>query len=147
MSSFSPATYTAVRIDNRVYQPNFVRWRHRFRGPRESLKVNQEIGQYRYDLNKSLKRLDDLDAALETMSDLFVNGGSVEGVTFTEDGETEAVVIAGFEDLSGRLAHARDRIRVMERDGFEYLVPYPADAPFAGYPLPYPSEYLNPGDE
>lgn len=55
-------------------QPSFVRYRHRFRGQRESFKVNSDIHAMRYDLFHLYEKFDrlntDLDTGLDYLLDL-----------------------------------------------------------------------------
>lgn len=101
-----------------VYQPNLTRWRHRYKGVRESLKVNQEIGQYYYDIKNCDKRLDDLEDELDAYADLLINGGTVEDVQFNWlDDATPSVadlVIPGFDSLAGAIEGLRNRVRKLE---------------------------------
>lgn len=101
-----------------VYQPTSVRWRHRYKGVRESLKVNQEIGQYYYDIKNADYKLDNIDDQFEEDSDLLLNGGYLDGVQFNflEDSTPtdEPVYLLGFEGMIGRVEQLRNRIRSLE---------------------------------
>lgn len=98
----------------RIYQPNFVRWRHRYKGVRESLKVNQEIGQYYYDIKNSDYKLDNMDDLLDEVSDTIVNGGAVDGVQYETDTGDEDLVLLGFDELAAQVERARVRIKRLE---------------------------------
>lgn len=101
-----------------VYQPSLVRWRHRYKGVRESLKVNQEIGQTLYDINSADYRLGNLRTSLEETVDLLINGGTVDGVTFNWLNDAtpgdEDLVIPGFDQLVGDVENLRNRVRRLE---------------------------------
>jgi hypothetical protein len=113
-----PLTYEPTNIPNRVYQPSFVRFRHRYKGPRESLKINQEIGLYYTDLNQSLLRLDAVDAELDDQTQYLVSGGGgSDDVDYTNaDAETETYYVNGLEELAARTARLRNRVKSLERN-------------------------------
>jgi hypothetical protein len=109
-------------IDRRywVYQPNFTRHRHRFRGVRESEKVNQEIVQYYYDL----KRVELMNAttydSLEDYEDSIVDGAIVDDLLYNWYGDDvvtdEPLVLLGTTDLAARLETLRKRIGFLENN-------------------------------
>lgn len=69
---------------NVVYQPSFTRWRHRYRGPRESLKINQEIGQYYYDINVMRGKMDALDTEFETQVTNIMEGTTFDTIEWVD---------------------------------------------------------------
>ncbi len=109
--------YDEYERDYWVYQPAFVRSRHIFRGPRDSFKINQEIQQTLFDLNRlnvqyddTLELYDDYTALLEdgtdSLEDLEVN--------WQDDDVEEVVSLIGLNDLSMLLERIRDRIEFLE---------------------------------
>lgn len=112
-------TYDLRDIRYWVYQPNIVRWRHRFRGVRESLKINQEIGQYFFDINNARQKMTTVETTQEDNVDLVLNGGEVQDVGILIDDATPAIedmILPGFESLAGSFARIRNRIRSLERN-------------------------------
>lgn len=112
-------TYDLRDIRYWVYQPNLVRWRHRFRGVRESLKFNQEIGQYYFDINNARTKMEDVESTQRDNVDLVLDGGTVEDVSIMIDDATPSVedmILPGFESLSGTFARIHNRIRSLERN-------------------------------
>jgi hypothetical protein len=57
-------------------QPNLTRQRHRFKGPRESQKVNLEIDQIRYDLLNYKRQIEEFEEALHAFYEEVLNGTS-----------------------------------------------------------------------
>lgn len=65
-------------------QPNLVRQRHKFRGPRESEKFNLEIDQIRFDLLKSLTELESLEEELTELYDTYIRDGANADAIFDD---------------------------------------------------------------
>lgn len=108
-------------IDKRgwVYQPNFVKWRHTFRGPRSSLRFNQEIGQFLYDLQVAEANANTNETTLEDTVDKVENGFSDDSlqagwsIDATPTGETFSIV--GLLDLAADIDSVRRRLENLER--------------------------------
>jgi len=108
-------------IDKKLWfrQPNLVRWRHMFRSPRQSLKINQELGQTHYDLSRINVRAEDNEEELESIKDYFFDGWDLDGLVdfdWYDDatpGEEPAYII-GLDEMSARIERLRDRIRSLE---------------------------------
>lgn len=112
-------TYDLRDIRYWVYQPNIVRWRHRFRGVRESLKFNQEIGQYIYDINNARQKMLAVEVTQGENVELVLDGGEIQDVEILIDDATptvESMVLPGFESLTSSFARIRNRIRSLERN-------------------------------
>jgi len=110
-------------IDKRfwVYQTNLVRWRHRFRGVRESLKVNQEIGQYFYDISKADRKIRDLNSDYIGVRGVSLDGGDIVGIGYSwyDDAApatpvTGSLSIDGFNEIDARIERLRNRIKILE---------------------------------
>lgn len=106
-------TYSPIDKKSWIYQPNLVRWRHRSRGPRESLKINQEITQTYYDLYTLCNKLDVLASNHEFIIDIMVDGGEVEDVEVYWD-EQVPMVLDGIDSLSADIEALRKRVRMLE---------------------------------
>lgn len=110
--------YNTIDKRNWVYQPNFTRWRHRWRGVRESLKINTEISQFYYDATRLNTRVDEVNTQLAETIDLIDNGGSVEGVNFQWDTDAtpniEKLELPGMKEVALRAEKLRNRIRNLE---------------------------------
>lgn len=50
--------YQSINQPFLIFAPQLVRWRHRYRGPRESYKVNLEMQQFLYDTRKLYEGID-----------------------------------------------------------------------------------------
>lgn len=101
------------------HQPNLIRWRHRWRSPRESLKVNQEIGAYHYDIARLNQRRKETDATIGEMIENLTYGWDMDNnVSFDwhsddEPSEQPASLI-GLEEMATRIERLRSRIRYLE---------------------------------
>lgn len=111
-----PTLYSLVDKTYWVYQPTFVRWRHRYRGPRESLKLNQEISQYMYDLNNIFSQINTNRANLATYATTIRDGGAISGVEALNDDATPSLVdveLWGLDEIESRIEGLRNRVRVL----------------------------------
>lgn len=108
-------------IDKRdwTFQPQFTRWRHRWRGKRESLKINTEINQFYYDVRRLNSRSEDVSAALVENRSTIRDGGDVTGVEFqwTTDATPtiEPVQLDGMDNIISRIQQLRNRIEDLEQ--------------------------------
>lgn len=82
--------YSLVPTRDFVSAPSFVRWRHRFRGQRESYKFNAEISAFIFDVRRLYEKYGALDAKLSEHVFVLVNGGSVNADIFFADALTAA---------------------------------------------------------
>ncbi len=57
----------ANKLNKDLMQPNMVKRRHRYKGHRESEKINLEMDQVRYDLLLNKKKLDELLSKFEQL--------------------------------------------------------------------------------
>lgn len=99
------------------YQPNLVRWRHRFNGPRESQKLNQEMNQTYYDLNRLETLKDDLLDTWEGYLDLLIDGGDVDADLVWDPDATpssEEITLLGLDEMAARVAVLKDQIERLE---------------------------------
>jgi hypothetical protein len=110
--------FNAIDRKNWIYQPNLVRWRHRNRGPRESLKINQELSQTYYDLCRLSGRLEVVDTYLSFVINHLEEGGLTEGVEYNwRDDATptnEDMELLGLQSLSAEIESLRKRVEVLE---------------------------------
>lgn len=91
-------------IKTQLSQPNLTRARHRYRGPRESHKVNLEINQYLYDIT----RLYQLTLTAEATFRAHM-------LTLTDGGQAiPDLDVVGLTELTNRTQRLRDRVRALE---------------------------------
>lgn len=107
-----PILYNEVDRTLWLHEPNLVRWRHRFRGVRESLKMNQEIGQTIYDLHILQIRRDGVSDIVEILWDDHEFGVEFAGVSVGED---DGITIPGIFELAARTDSASKKIRIQEK--------------------------------
>lgn len=110
--------YSLVDKTYWVYQPTSVRWRHRYRGTRESLKLNQEISQYVYDLKNIFSQINTNRSNLTEYATTIRDGGIVDDITAFEDPDAATPVMAevelwGMDEMESRLEGLRNRVRVI----------------------------------
>ena len=113
-----PVLYRTIDKRNWTHQPQLTRWRHRWRGNRESLKVNTEINQTFYDLTRLNTRAETVDSTLETNRDTIRDGGYLGGIDFQWASDAtptiEPVFLPGMDDVTTRIELLRKRIRDLE---------------------------------
>ncbi len=111
--------YSLVDKKRWIHQPNFTRWNHRYRGVRESLKINTEIHQAYYDLYRLEERADDILDYLEEKSELLTDGGYIDGVEFQiSDDATPGIspmYLMGLDDMITTIENLRNRTKDLER--------------------------------
>lgn len=79
--------YAPINKRVQVSAPNFTRSRARFRGQRESFKINTEIHQLAYDLHKLYEKYDSLNTTLTINLSTIENGGQIgRTLYFTAEG-------------------------------------------------------------
>lgn len=114
-----PILYSEIDKKFWFRQPNLVRWRHRFRSPRESLKVNQEMGQYHYDLSRVKLRNEQVEAEVDEIKENVFDGWDFDGdvdYNWSTDATPSAspAEIIGMDELAARIETLRNRIRGLE---------------------------------
>lgn len=110
--------FTSERI--RHDEPNLVRWRHRLRGPRESLKFNSETRALDLDFDTLYTDITTQSELHSANDDVIEDGGAVTGVYETWDDATpteEPLVLDGIDSLALQVALLRDRIIRLENNG------------------------------
>lgn len=111
-------TYDEYSKEDWVYQPNSIRIRNRFRGPRESHKINLRNAQFYYDLNRLYRKLDSLSAAVDYHLELITEGGEIEDVEYLHSQDAtpalDDVTLIGVADLASQLENISNRIRRLE---------------------------------
>lgn len=89
--------------------PEFTRSNHRYRGPRESSKVNLEIGQLIYSFAKLGERYDSFQEEFSGLSDILLEGGVIEGV-YSNEGDVEHIEIHGLNEIAAKIQQLNLRI-------------------------------------
>lgn len=95
-----------------IYQPNFSRTRHRYRGDRQSGKVNLEISQFLYDINNINKKLDEFIKSTIRYASYISRGMSVDSASYTG---TNSGNVMGLLELSSAIEGLRNRVQEMEQ--------------------------------
>lgn len=105
-------TYGSIDRNGWFYQPNLVRWRHRFRGPRESLKINQEMGQYTFDILNMNAKDTAIKSDIDTMREHLLEGWDLDA---SVDFNTADAELIGIEEMRSRIERLRNRVRFLEK--------------------------------
>jgi predicted RNA-binding protein associated with RNAse of E/G family len=112
--------YSEIDKSDWYYQPNFVRFRHRYRGVRESYKINTEITQYYYDIRKIFNESESIRDDLDTYSDIILNGGTIDGCVYYEVLSATPIEsnleLIGLSELAIRTEKLRNRTKILERN-------------------------------
>lgn len=117
----STGKYLYTETDRRFwfYQPNLVRWRHRWRGPRESLKINQELGQTVFDIYNLKQKKDSLRKTTQLYLDYYLDGWDFDSnIDFNWELDAEpsdsAAEFIGYSELIARVESLRKRVKRLE---------------------------------
>jgi len=105
-----PTFYAEHNIRRHFNAPQFTRSRHRFRGPRESEKINLEMDQLYYSIHKLYQIQDEFQEHFVQSANLLLEGGNID-VEFNEDGPIEVI---GLEELVVRVDMLRRRVKALE---------------------------------
>lgn len=124
-----PVFYDDENIHGTFVQPQFTRLRHRYRGPRESWKINLEHGQMSYQIYKlyekagtiRTKYLDNVEL-LESGDEAIVEGypGLMPSNTLEPSNTLHPqdpiphIQIFGLDTLTERIQRLQQRIRFLE---------------------------------
>ena len=100
-------------------EPQLTRWRHRYRGQRESYKFNVESDQMLYDIITLYATYDSLRADVKADHALMVEGGELEDVAFEYEVDGNPVsddplTILGIEALASEVELLRLRLQALE---------------------------------
>ena len=129
-----PILWTSINARDHLSQPQSTRWRHRFRGQRESYKTNVETSQMLFDLRRLYEKMnaieESFDANVETLeigSTITVVDAQMEGAALGEEGfplllgggllEGETTLsVEGLDDLLRRAERLRQRVYYLENN-------------------------------
>lgn len=113
-----PVLYNTVDRSAWLYQPSLVRWRHRARGVRESLKMNQEMSQTSADINILDIRQTSVNTFLQQLLSDFDSGVTFQIVNYNWDTDPisadAAVTLIGLNNLSARIEGLKQKVRTLE---------------------------------
>lgn len=87
--------------------PQYTRTKQRYRGPRESYKINLEISQLLYSLAGLSEQYENFQEELTDIGAQFLDGGELSNVL---DSDGDPVVILGLNEIAAKIAQLRIRI-------------------------------------
>lgn len=105
-----PEFYSEHNMRRQFNAPNFTRTRHRFRGPRESEKINLEMNQMYTAIQVLHKNHDEFQHRFVESATTLLEG---EGLT-VEMNEDGPIVLVGLEELASRIDMLRRRVKALE---------------------------------
>lgn len=108
-----PFAYTLFQKRGTIAAPQFVRARHRFRGPRESEKFNLEMAQMRFDLTNLFWKSTYNEARFFEQTDVLENGGTITAIFSSELG-TSTTTVESISTLALRINRLEKRIKALE---------------------------------
>jgi len=111
--------YTRLQRGATLHQPGYSRVRHRFRGHRETEKINLEIGQMYAELSRLDSSITEAENELEAYVGDVNNGVTYSNITFTDEDATPTNANVTLEALSpfmGKLAGLENRIVRLENE-------------------------------
>lgn len=91
-----------------VMEPVFVRTRHRYRGPRQSLKMNLEMDSFRFDILRMRTTVQSLRERFESYKQILVYGGLIDL------GDSNLLEVLGIYDLAARVNVNARRVKSLE---------------------------------
>lgn len=111
-----PIFYSDNQTEFELTEPNFTRWRHRLRGPRESYKHNIHADQVEYDFHSLYAIADALDERMEAGFALLEFGGEIDADVYWDDATPteEPIVIEGLETLVANIERLKLRVAALE---------------------------------
>lgn len=90
--------------------PQFNRMRHRYRGIRESQKLNLEMNQILFSIRRLYERYNDMTASMIARVSTLYEGGTITGVEDV-DGNIE---LEGIDAIASRMLDLNKRIKSLE---------------------------------
>lgn len=116
-----PVFYVDVNRREFFNAPQYTRQNHRFRGPRESEKVNLEITQMYFSINRLYNLTANLRQRYLELADLLLTGGTISEDLLDED--DDAHVLEGIEPLVDRTALLERRLKSLTLTDRPYVAP------------------------
>ena len=107
-----PLFYEEVNKKSWFYQPNLSRSRQRYRGTRESAKLNLEIQQFLYDVYRINSKSDALISTSVRYAAYISRGTTIEDIEFSGTNDN---AIVGLTQMSSDVEDLRNRIIELER--------------------------------
>lgn len=104
--------YDEVDKRKAMYEPAFKRSRQRYRGSRESYKVNLEISQFLFDVNNIDKKLTNFINTYVRYAAYISRGFTIDNIEYSG---TESNEVMGILDMSFEIEDLKNRIIEMER--------------------------------
>lgn len=104
--------YDEVDKKKWIYQPNFSRSRQRYRGNRESAKINLEISQFVFDINNIYNKINALLQSSMRYSAYITRGASIDDTQYSGTGDNEMM---GLLQMASEVEDLKNRIQEMER--------------------------------
>ena len=86
--------------DRALRQPNLIRQRHRFQGPRESEKINLEINQIKYDLMNINRKLAVVEEEVYELFDLIFDNNDLSPAALMFIGDLLDITTTFINDVS-----------------------------------------------
>lgn len=109
-----PIFYDNNKTTFELTEPQLTRWRHRYRGHRESLKVNTEGDQMKYDIHSLYAQLESLRERLMRNFHLLEQGGEVDALYSEDGGAEDSVVLSGLDSIAAEIEALRHRLQRQE---------------------------------
>lgn len=101
-----------TKSNRQLSAPQFQRSRQRLRGPRESEKMNLEVAQFYYDIERLYERLQEVGVRLAS-NIAAIEDGTVSLEVY-EGGSSTVSLISGMLDIATEISMLEDRVRSLE---------------------------------
>lgn len=100
-------SYSEHSMSTQFSAPQFTISRHRFRGVRESEKMNLEMDQLAYSVRKLYEQQANFRANFREKATTLLEGGTIIGL---EDESSTTIEVVGLNDLTARVSMLQRRI-------------------------------------
>ena len=108
--------YTPRGYRERFLSPQFTRMRQRYKGPKDSYRVNLLHSQMRYMFTKLYEQIETVRTNFKRNADTFDLGETPAGVTHgTTSGDAVALDVPGIDEMARDLEALKYRIESLER--------------------------------
>lgn len=94
-----------------LYEPSSSRSRQRYRGPRESYKINLEISSFLFDVKNINKKMNQLIQSSLRYAAYISRGADLDGASYADSFTS----LIGVLDMSSQVEDLKNRITEMER--------------------------------
>lgn len=109
-----PVIYSKVDRESWINAPSFVRSRARYRGVRETQKLNVEMSSFLYDIRKLYEKYQSIGEIIAINLEAIREGGILNASIYYYDDTQQGIHLEGVTSLAERVQRLAERIRNLE---------------------------------